>query len=188
MKTLWDLPGGLFIWLISLHESLLFFIGLVVFKYHKSIEPLLFKQESAHLSLWSGITYTLILLFSGWAIAEAQANYEKQAQKAGQSYHFLGLALGFLFLVMKVFDFTDKINKGKSFGESSYWALYWFLNGFHFVHVLIGVILLFSLLLSLRRKASDLETFKSVSIFWHACDLIWILLFSSMYMGSRYES
>lgn len=184
MKTLWDLPGGLFIWLISLHESLLFFIGLAVFKYHKSIEPILFKQESAHLNLWSGIIYTLILLLSGWAIAEAQSSYEKQARRNGQIYHLMGLALGLLFLGLKVYDFVDKINKGKSFGESSYRALYWFLNGFHFIHVLIGVIFLISLLLALRQKATALETFKSVSVFWHTCDLIWILLFSSMYMGS----
>jgi nitric oxide reductase NorE protein len=109
-----------------------FLLVLLFFRYHKSMEPLVFKQETSFLSLPLGITYTLILLLSGWAIAEAQAHYKGFAQKKGQLYHLFGLLLGGLFLGMKGFDFIDKIAKGKSFGDSSFWALYWFFKWFSF--------------------------------------------------------
>jgi len=186
-KKCWDLPGGLFIWLISIHETLLFFISLAIFKYQKSTDVFLFNKESSFLSLSQGTLYTVILLTSGWAIAEAQQQYTnpiKTNSRNGQKYHLLGLMLGILFLGLKFFDFIDKIKLNKNFGDNAFWTFYWFLNSFHFIHVLIGAIFLGYLLLKLRKKneIKDLELFSSIAIFWHACDIIWILVFSSLYI------
>lgn len=187
IKKPWDLPGGLFIWLISIHETLLFFISLAIFKYQKSTNLILFNQESSFLDLSQGTFYTIVLLGSGWAIAEAQLQYSKPNQSIGwngTTCHLLGITLGMLFLGLKIFDFIDKIKLNKKFGDNTFWTFYWFLNSFHFVHVLIGMIFLFFLFFKLRKNndIKDIELFNSIAIFWHACDIIWILLFTSLYI------
>lgn len=188
-KQKWELPGGLFIWIISVHEALLFFISLATFKYQKSTDSVLFSQESKFLSLSQGTFYTVLLMSSGWAIAEAQSLYtisSSKKRKVANSYHLLGLTLGITFLGLKIFDFADKININKKFGDSTFWTFYWFLNSFHFFHVLVGIIFLIFLFFKLRRRHEnkDVELFTSISIFWHACDIIWILLFTSLYIGN----
>ncbi|MFN3698067.1 MAG: cytochrome c oxidase subunit 3 [Pseudobdellovibrio sp.] len=188
-KQTWELPGGLFIWLISVHETLLFFISLAIFKYQKSTDAVLFSQESSFMNLSQGAFYTVLLIGSGWAIAEAQSKYtisRRGTGRAAKNYHLLGLVLGIAFLSLKIFDFTDKIKINKKFGDNAFWTFYWFLNSFHFFHVLVGVIFLIFLFFKLRKKPEnkDIELFNSVAIFWHACDIIWILLFTSLYIGN----
>lgn len=187
IKKPWDLPGGLFIWLISIHETLLFFISLAIFKYQKSTNLILFNQESSFLNLSQGTLYAVLLLGSGWAIAESQLQYSKSNKSIGWNgitYHLLGIVLGMLFLGLKIFDFIDKIKLNKKFGDNAFWTFYWFLNSFHFAHVLIGMIFLFFLFFKLRKNndTKDIELFNSIAIFWHACDIIWILLFTSLYI------
>ena len=187
IKKSWELPGGLFIWIISIHETLLFFISLAIFKYQKSTDLILFNQESSFLNLSQGTLYTVVLLSSGWAIAEAQLQYSKPNQSTGWNgitYHLLGITLGMLFLGLKIFDFIDKIKLNKKFGDNAFWTFYWFLNSFHFAHVLIGMTFLILLFFKLRKtnEPKDIELFNSIAIFWHACDIIWILLFTSLYI------
>lgn len=188
-KQNWELPGGLFIWIISVHETLLFFISLAIFKYQKSTDTVLFSQESSFVNLSQGAFYTVLLIGSGWAIAEAQLQYKTSSSGTrgfAKNYHLLGLVLGITFLGLKIFDFADKIKINKKFGDNAFWTFYWFLNSFHVFHVLVGVIFLISLFFKLRKKPEnkDIELFNSVAIFWHACDIIWILLFTSLYIGN----
>lgn len=188
-KQNWELPGGLFIWIISVHETLLFFISLAIFKYQKSTDSVLFSQESSFVNLSQGTFYSVLLIGSGWAIAEAQSKYtisRRGTGRAAKNYHLLGLVLGIAFLGLKIFDFADKIKINKKFGDDAFWTFYWFLNSFHFFHVLVGIIFLIFLFFKLRKKPEnkDIELFNSVAIFWHACDIIWILLFTSLYIGT----
>lgn len=187
-KQNWELPGGLFIWIISVHETLLFFISLAIFKYQKSTDSVLFSQESSFVNLSQGTFYTVLLIGSGWAIAEAQLQYTicRGTRRVAKNYHLLGLFLGIAFLGLKIFDFADKIKINKKFGDNPFWTFYWFLNSFHFFHVLVGAIFLIFLFFKLRKshENKDIELFNSIAIFWHACDIIWILLFTSLYIGN----
>lgn len=181
----WFLPGGLFIWIISLHEFVLFCIGIAIYKYQALENILEFAKEKSHLSFQLGVSYTLILISSGWMIAESLNSFKKSEARKGQIYLFLGWLCGLFFLVIKWLDFNDKLHQGKTFGSNTFWTLYWFLNGFHFIHIFIGSCLLLVFLLKTRKSLSlsDMDGFISLGVFWHACDIIWILLFSTFYLN-----
>lgn len=182
----WFLPGGLFIWIISLHEVLLFSIGIAIFKYQNHTHLIEFSAEKTYLNLHLGVIYTVLLLASGWMIAESLASYLKSHFNKGRWYLLAGIISGLIFLAIKLFDFYEKIHQGKQFGTNSFWTLYWFLNSFHFIHILIGSILLSIFYLKTKHSLSNLgiESFTSLGIFWHACDIIWILIFSTFYLNT----
>jgi nitric oxide reductase NorE protein len=183
--TSWNFPGGAFIWLISIHETLLFYMAIATFKYQESQQILLFRQEKASLDISWGVIYTLILLTSSWCVAEVHLKYKNNKKNQASVYHFMALALGLLFLIFKLFDFTQKLKQGKVFGDDYFWTLYWVINGFHFLHIFIGFGLLAYLFFKLKAEFNieNLELFESVGIFWHTCDILWILIFSTFYMG-----
>jgi len=59
------------------------------------------------------------------------------------------------------------------------------LTGFHGVHVTVGIIMLGSLLvMSLRGNLSPerAETVEIVGLYWHFVDLVWILIFTIVYL------
>lgn len=181
----WYLPGGLFIWIISLHEFLLFSIGIGIYKYQAHANLTEFTLEKNHLNLFLGIAYTLLLLASGWMIAEALASYKDNQIAKARKYLFAGMSCGTLFLIIKIFDFNEKLLQGKNFGSNTFWTLYWFLNSFHFVHILIGSSLLLSFYLKTKKNPApaDIDSFTSLAVFWHICDIIWILIFSTFYLN-----
>lgn len=185
-NTDWFIPGGLFIWIISLHELLLFTIGIAIYKYQHHVNFAEFSAEKIHLNLNLGILYTFLLLASGWMIAESLASYRKKAFIKGKRYLLSGFLYGAFFLAIKLLDFHEKILQGKQFGSNSFWTLYWFLNSFHFIHILIGSILLLIFYFKTKKSLSqtDLESFTSLGVFWHACDIIWILIFSTFYLNT----
>lgn len=181
----WYLPGGLFIWIISLHEFLLFSIGIGIYKYQAYTNLTEFTLEKSHLNLFLGITYTLLLLTSGWMIAESLASYKDNQIPKARKYLFAGMGCGTLFLIIKLFDFNEKLIQGKNFGSNTFWTLYWFLNSFHFIHILIGSSLLLSFYLKTKKNLAptDVDSFTSLAVFWHICDIIWILIFSTFYLN-----
>jgi heme/copper-type cytochrome/quinol oxidase subunit 3 len=59
------------------------------------------------------------------------------------------------------------------------------LTGFHGVHVTIGIIMLLTtigLSLSGRIKRSNAEAVEIVGLYWHFVDVVWILIFTVVYL------
>ena len=86
-NTPWHLPGGVFIWIISLHEILLFFIGIIIYKYQYYQNSVFFNSQKLYLSFPLGMTYTILLLTSGWCIAESLKLYRSNQVNKGKIYH-----------------------------------------------------------------------------------------------------
>jgi len=66
------------------------------------------------------------------------------------------------------------------FGSSFYT-----LTGFHGVHVTLGIVMLLSLLnMSLKGnlKQDKAETVEIVGLYWHFVDVVWILIFTVIYL------
>lgn len=177
------LPGGIFIWLISLHELLLFFIILIIYKAQYQANTQLFDVELKYLSLKMGIIYSAVLITSGWALAEALELYRIKKFKYAMKYHLVSLILGFVFVAVKIYDLYEKVIQGKKFGDDTFWTIYWAVNGFHLIHIIIGFFLMGFLYYRLKKHSViDLNSFSSCGIFWHMCDVIWIMIYSVYYL------
>ena len=96
-----------------------------------------------------------------------------------------GLALG--FLVSKSMDFVDKFHQGLSMSTDDFWLFYFSLTFFHFLHVVLGLVVLMLVWHKLRplRTFTDdsLNWIESGTAYWHMVDLVWIVLFALVYVA-----
>ena len=93
--------------------------------------------------------------------------------------------LGSLFVAGQVYEFTTFYREGLGFTTSLFASSFYTLTGFHGVHVTVGIIMLLSLvaMLSRNRVVGDKgETVEMVGLYWHFVDIVWILIFTLVYL------
>ena len=93
--------------------------------------------------------------------------------------------LGSLFVGGQVYEFTVFFREGLGFTTNVASSAFYTLTGFHGVHVTLGIIMLLSLIgLSLKGRlpASRGETVEIVGLYWHFVDVVWILIFTVVYL------
>ena len=102
------------------------------------------------------------------------------------SFKSLNLSLlgGVLFIIIKSVEYIDKIENGLTLSSSSFFTFYWLLTGFHFVHVLVGLVILLSFYRKLSKNPEEIDILdlEAGASFWHMCDLIWLILFPALYL------
>ena len=183
-KDVYYPPGGILMWIIIFLELITFGMALVAFVYYGSEEPELFHQSRLQLNTTFGAINTIFLLTSGFFMATA-VNYFKENKVAKSSLFFkLAMSGGVLFLALKSVEYYHKIDSGITFETNIFFTFYWMLTGFHVIHVIMGLVILMITNHGMNKKNSDMkiEDVEASAAFWHMCDLIWLLLFPTLYL------
>ena len=178
-------PGGVLVWLIVGLELITFGAGIGVFLYQKGAHPAEFAAGATALNQSIAFANTLILLTGGWSMAMAIAAIREGSLMDGRKWMSITIATGIGFLLLKGFEFSEKIQHGATFGDDSFHTIYFALTGFHFLHVLAAVVILLYLRFALKRgryTSEDYFDIESGGIFWHMCDLIWLVLYPVIYL------
>ncbi|UXR63850.1 hypothetical protein EZJ49_12330 [Bdellovibrio bacteriovorus] len=179
--SLQKLPGTFLMWLILLNEFLVFAGLIVACALFRVREKDLFLSSAKHLNLQSGITATLFLLAGGYFAAEFIKYSEKKRSKRAVAGLVAAIGAGFLFLHHKWQDLGALSTQGFDFARDDFWLFYWGIMTFHFAHVLVAVgILLYILFAYLKNEKESEESsrfFASGVLFWHLCDVIWVMIF-----------
>ena len=93
--------------------------------------------------------------------------------------------LGVVFLCMEINDFATMARDGATADRSFFLSAYTVLVGTHGLHVLCGIIWLPVLLLQLAAGGLDRPlkvNMIRLSLFWHFLDIVWIAIFSVVYL------
>lgn len=178
-------PGGLLIWLVVFVELLTFGLALAVFVSLRAQEPELFRAGQAGLHLSAALANTLLLLTGGWWMANATARLRQGDLNATRRYLFAAATCGLGFLVVKGSEYAAKIHLGLDLSHDTFHTLYWLITGFHYLHVFAALLLLLVMARGLRLHGAEgewVEHVESSAIFWHFCDLVWLLLLPVVYL------
>ncbi|KQX17659.1 MULTISPECIES: cytochrome c oxidase subunit 3 [unclassified Sphingomonas] len=125
---------------------------------------------------------TLVLIASSGAAWWAEKGVEKEDRR--QACVGLGAAflLGCIFAAVQIYEWSEKTY---GIGASSYASLYFVTTGFHFAHVVIGLVILAILLgwtiagfFSARRWIPV----SSGILYWHFVDAVWLFVFTTYYL------
>lgn len=128
---------------------------------------------------------TLLLLASsyacGLAVLRARANERTKAM------FWLGLTfvLGAGFLAMEISEFTQLIVEGNSFTRSGFLSSFFTLVATHGIHIAIGLMWIVVMITQLSIKGLTPNTTRRLtlfSLFWHFLDVVWIFIFSTVYL------
>lgn len=93
--------------------------------------------------------------------------------------------LGALFIGMELFEFYEILHLGYSWQTSAFLSAFFTLVGTHGAHILTGLLWLGVIVWKLTRKGLTDKLIKNLSLFtlfWHFLDLIWIFIFTFVYM------
>ena len=93
--------------------------------------------------------------------------------------------LGITFLLMQGIDYALLGSEGLTLSSGTYGTTYYTLTGFHGAHVFGGVIMLSVILyrgMAGQFSARHYDAVEGASLYWHFVDVVWILLFSLLYL------
>lgn len=178
-------PGGILIWLILSVELMTFIPGLIAFFHQANQAPADFSAGAAKLSTLTGSINTAILIVGGYFMAVSLQHLRAGNQRRAATFIWLATLSGVAFLIIKAGEYAGKLNQGLTVESGEFFTFYWLITGFHFVHVLVAVVLLVLAALTAGRPSlptESIENIETIGVFWHMCDLIWILVFPTFYL------
>lgn len=173
---------GLLTFLIS--ESLMFggfFATFLFFKGTTAVWP----PEGTEVELFLPAINTVILLSSSFVIHLGDVAIKKNNVKAMQLWYGITALMGAIFLVGQVYEY---MNLGYGLTANVFANCFYLMTGFHGLHVFIGLVFLLSVIWRSRvpgRYSATQHTFiEMAEIYWHFVDIIWIVLFTLVYILS----
>lgn len=189
---------GMWAWLLT---ELLLFAGLFLIAVILRVQyPASVSAAVSHLKFWIGATNTAVLIVSSLTMSAAIMASRMGLQRLMVGAMLATAGLGTLFLVLKGYEwYVDFAEHMTPFLSGPYVLaddprsilfvnLYWVTTGLHGFHLVTGVALLVGLAFQARapgyleRHQNRIEVF---GLYWHFIDLIWIIVFPTLYVIGR---
>ncbi|MGB0775803.1 MAG: cytochrome c oxidase subunit 3 [Akkermansiaceae bacterium] len=179
-------PGGLLIWSLVLMELITFGIAIIALVAAGGEEQEVFQTSRAQLTPLYGVINTVFLLTSGYCMALSVSSFKEGSTARAKKLLSLTMLGGLLFLVLKAVEYNEKITQGFTLGYDTFFTYYWLLTVFHVMHVLVGLVILVCMMMRLNntQKSISHDDYEAGAVFWHMCDLIWLILFPALYLLS----
>jgi cytochrome o ubiquinol oxidase subunit 3 len=94
-------------------------------------------------------------------------------------------ALGLAFLWIEFHEFADLVARGAGPSRSAFLSSFFTLVGCHGLHVSAGVLWLLTMMAQVVAKGFRADIQRRIlcfALFWHALDIIWVAVFSVVYL------
>lgn len=186
---------GTIVWLAS---ELMFFAGLFAMYFStRAAVPQAFAEGAAKLNVPYALLNTTVLLLSSvtcqmgvWAAERFQPRRSGalwQVNRWGlDEWITLTYLMGAVFIGGQIFEYASLVHDGITISSTPYGSVFYLTTGFHGLHVIGGLIaFLFLLGRSFAAKSfghHEATTAIVVSYYWHFVDVVWIALFSIIYL------
>ncbi|PCI34311.1 MAG: cytochrome c oxidase subunit 3 [Alphaproteobacteria bacterium] len=178
---------GMFLFIIS---EVMFFVAWFWAYFNASIFPteaiggVWPPQDIQTLDPWHlPLINTLILLTSGTTVTWAHHALQNGDRKTFISMLVFTILLGASFTGVQAYEY---VHATFAFDENIYSSTFYMATGFHGAHVLIGTIFLFICLIRGLKghfKPDHHFGFEAAAWYWHFVDVVWLVLFVSIYVG-----
>ena len=128
---------------------------------------------------------TACLLLSSFCCGVASLAVEDRNQILTQLALLVAGLLGLAFLLLEMHEFASMMAQGAGPGRSAFLSAFFALVGCHGVHVTVGLLWLGTTMAQLYVKgfrADIRRRYLCFSLFWHALDIIWVAIFTVVYL------
>lgn len=128
---------------------------------------------------------SFVLLMSSLTMVLALSAIQRGDERSNRVWLLTTATLGAIFIGGQVYEFTGFYREGLGYTTNIFGSAFYTLTGFHGVHVSIGIVMLMSLFVrSLRGHLHQqhAETVEIVGLYWHFVDVVWILIFTVVYL------
>jgi cytochrome c oxidase subunit 3 len=178
--------GKIGIWLFLASEVMLFgalFASYILIRTGSSSWP----HGSTLLNVPLATFNTIVLIASSVTMVMAWASLMRQQFPRFRLYMGATIGLGFVFLIVKYFEYSAKFEHHLYPSTNNFLAIYFTLTGLHMLHVFGGMMVNAYFLFpgSKLYKTNPVwftNRVENSGLFWHFVDLVWIFLFPTLYL------
>ncbi|HUG54604.1 MAG TPA: cytochrome c oxidase subunit 3 family protein, partial [Vicinamibacteria bacterium] len=179
-------------------QEVMFFGGLfLAYAVYRNLYGDAFLEASSHLDWKLGAFNTVVLIGSSLTMALGVHAAALGHRRAIVGWLVATVALGTVFLAVKVVEYKDKFDHHLVPGPAFQWegpnagpvqifySLYFAMTGLHALHMIIGIpiILVVAWLAHKGRYGPEYHTpVEMTGLYWHFVDIIWIFLFPLLYL------
>lgn len=178
------LPGDVAVWFFIFAELAVFGIFFIGFAVARSLDPETFHAGRQVLHPVIGLINTVALITASYLVATA-VHQLRHGKPGTQLCLWLATAVSSVYVIGKLWEYTELYSQGYNLGTDTFFMFYFFLTFFHFMHVVLGQIILIVLAIKVRRgdyDGRDMNGMESGASYWHMVDLVWLLLFPMVYV------
>lgn len=128
---------------------------------------------------------TMILLTSSFTCGLAMLGAHRQNLNKTISFFAVTFILGLSFIFLELHEFYQLVQEGYSWQRSAFLSSYFTLVGTHGLHVTFGLLWIVVMLYHLSKRGVTQPTMRRLaclSMFWHFLDVIWIFIFTIVYL------
>ena len=173
---------GFYLYLLS--DCILFATLFAAFAVlHRSVAD---GPDGHHLfGLRNAFIETACLLTSSLTCGLAMLACDRRDAGSAKGFLAITFALGAVFLALELTEFARMIADGAGPNRSAFLSAFFTLVSTHGLHVTAGLVWIFILTLQLRQKGFTEAMVRRLfcfSLFWHVIDVVWIGVFSFVYL------
>ena len=128
---------------------------------------------------------SFVLLMSSLTMVLALSAVARGEMDRGKAWLLVTAMLGGVFIGGQVYEFTSFYREGLGYTTNPAASAFYTLTGFHGVHVSLGIVMLMSLFVAAQHgklTQKNAETVEIVGLYWHFVDIVWIFIFTVIYL------
>jgi nitric oxide reductase NorE protein len=179
------IPGEEGVWIFILGDICVFAVFFTYYLVQRSKHVDLFDLAQSTLNKNFGAVNTVFLLISSLFVVLAVRAMRVAERILAQRLIVGAFLCGVAFIIVKVFEYSERIAAHQIPTTNSFYLLYFVLTGLHLFHLIIGLGVLTALFFLAR--TADLSKhqwafFEGGACFWHMVDLLWLVLFPLIFL------
>jgi cytochrome o ubiquinol oxidase subunit 3 len=128
---------------------------------------------------------TMILLTSSFTCGLGMLYANRGFKNAALVLFSITFLLGVSFLGLELHEFHKLAAEGNSWRRSGFLSAFFTLVGTHGAHITAGLIWMITMITRVSDRGltpRNLQRLKMLSMFWHFLDIVWIFIFSIVYL------
>lgn len=178
------IPGHRGMWVAICLEFLEFAVFFAVYFTARWHHPEAFQAGASRLWTTGGVLITVAMVSSGWMLTQALRRMAQDRRRAALHWMLGALAVGALYPLTKFLEWRWNAAHGLDAGAGVFVVVYWYLTINHFIHAswgLLGMAWCTARLAAGGYGPADHRGLQSLAVYWHATDLVWLMLFGLFY-------
>lgn len=178
-------PGDLAVWIFICAELFVFAIFFASYAFTRANNIELFNEFQATLNTDLALLNTIALLASSYFVVNSVIAIKYDQQKKAATNLLYAIIGGAAFLAFKLIEYSHHISEGINLTTNLFYMFYLSLTFFHFMHVILGMLILIILWINTRKglyTSTQHNGLESGGAYWHMVDMVWLILFPLIYI------
>ncbi|UCE14169.1 MAG: heme-copper oxidase subunit III [Candidatus Heimdallarchaeota archaeon] len=178
-------PKETWIWLFLASEVIIFIMVIGTSFAFRIASAASWPVPSSILNVPLTAINTFILIVSSFTLVKAVEGIQNGNQKRLRNFLLLTFLFGSIFLSIQVIEYLSLFHEGFTPSTSLFGSTFYIQTGLHGAHVFFGILLVLFMTLKAFQGGFTQENHGAVElvgIYWHFVDLVWIILFTLVYL------